>query len=238
MLEILLASNSKIDYTEFFVPSNRGKYVAGGFFSGACITDGARRFALIVGPKSNEVTASAMGLTIRSTVNDVYNGKKNTNAHRSANTVTNNYFNALTINEFSDWHIPSIQEYTAWYTQLKPSTDANDGAISNAANQSNIEPNVLNPSQTSITEFQLGNEGFSNLTYLSSDGALFTPTTGVRSYPASTTTTDKYVRLVRWVEVDINGTPIAGVDNDIEYEFIVTTNYAGEAEYMSGYIVV
>lgn len=195
-----------------------GEPLGGGYYAGANIVVGGTSYALVVAPKAMGgesespllwewvVDPDVPGAT---STND---GRSNTAAivaaGGSSSSVAAGFCNNLSINGYSDWHLPSKDELEICYRYLKPTTQAN--ITSSGANPNSVPTNSnytsSNPIQTSSTLFKAGGgEDFTSdscwtSTQVSAGNAWrqFFDNGGQYS---SVKSLSYYARAVRWVEI-------------------------------------
>jgi len=207
-----------------FDSSSAGQAYGGGYYAGANIVVNGTTYALVVAPKSqggeNSSLAWKASNTTTSGPDSTYDGKSNTAAMISAGASVHpaaNFCNNLTINGYTDWHLPSADELEICYRYLKPTTQSNYVNSSygpeTGGNGTNPQSDPVgaaytsnNPSQTSVAIFRSGGgEDFSTSYYWSSSQYSSANAWYQRFYNGNQNSTSKTpsfsVRAVRWVAV-------------------------------------
>lgn len=149
-----------------FVPITPGAPFGGGYYAGANIVADGVEYALVVAPKSlgGEAPSPLIWKTIETSTagtDSINNGLANTNAMIAAGASTHpaaNFCKNLTIGGYTDWYLPSKDEFEIIYRYLKPTTQSNN--ISLGANTSSRPPTSnytsSNPARTSVALFVQG----------------------------------------------------------------------------------
>lgn len=148
-------------------PPTIGQFYGGGYYAGSISAtgNGVATHYLIVAPKS---TGETSGLTwgpqgVTTGATSVINGPSNsaTLAGLGSSYQAATWCEALSINGYTDWYLPSKNELEVMYYFLKPGTTNNDTA--SGANPNAVSPEPLNtnyvytvPDQTSATAFRTG----------------------------------------------------------------------------------
>lgn len=245
----------------------------GGYYAGI-VEDNGVAWRLIVAPKSSETTAQISTITIPSggaipsigSINDlsgVYSltdGKEATRAMQEAAATgypAANDSEAYSISGYSDWYVPSRDELTVAYWNLKPSTTLNAvGSPSTVSTElghnvahgvaSGLPPrsaySTSNPARTGVSLFISGaSEAFNSATYWSSssaqDNLFWGISFGTGEYIKASAISVNRVRYFRREPVgpDIgefyNGGYVGGYINDggIIYRIIVAPKVGGES---------
>ena len=148
-------------------PPTVGQFYGGGYYAGSISAtgNGVATHYLIVAPKS---TGETSGLTwgpqgVTTGATSVINGPSNSAilAGLGSSYQAATWCEALSINGYTDWYLPSKNELEVMYYFLKPGTGNNDiasGANPNAVSPepSNTNYNYTVPGQTSATAFRTG----------------------------------------------------------------------------------
>ncbi len=141
-----------------------GQPLNGGFFAGL-IQTGEHIHAIIVAPKEAGTEKFPWGEHGKEIDAKNYSdGKSNTLIMAENGSQLAQWALALTINEFSDWYIPSRDELEIIYRNLKPTTNENccsfrDGDNPSALDFSQRYPYTpLSPLITKASAFQKGND--------------------------------------------------------------------------------
>lgn len=201
-----------------FDPSSAGTPFGGGYYAGANIIVGGTSYALVVAPKAmgGESTSTIpWGWTANPDVpgaTSTNDGKSNTTAivaaGGSSSSVAAGFCNNLTINGYSDWHLPSKDELEICYRYLKPTTQNNNTSSGSNPNSSPLGSvyTSSDPLQTSLVLFQSGgDEAFKDIPHWSSmqnsPGQAWLQSFGNGNQFTGTTGGGSSVRAVRWVEV-------------------------------------
>lgn len=132
----------------FFVfgPASAGLPYGGGYYAGANIVISGIKYALIVAPKTMGGESSTMlamqtgaGTPQRDqlTTND---GLANTDYMMGFSSPAASFAKGLTINGYTDWYVPSLDETEIMYRYLKPTTRSNELTFGTPQSQ----PNGLN----------------------------------------------------------------------------------------------
>ena len=161
-----------------FAPTTIGQAWGGGYYAGV-IKVGTTRYALIVAPKSTQ-TSLAQKTTADATANtqSVNDGWTNTNSMNNSSHPAAQYCRNMTAGGYTDWYLPSRDEFELCYRNLKPTTDNNyvgtpgsgNLGLANGTNP-NSDPagdayTTTNPAQTTATTFRTGGvEAFDTDTY-------------------------------------------------------------------------
>lgn len=194
-----------------------GDPFGGGYYAGANIVVDGFSYALVVAPRS---MGGESELPWEWTVDPDVPGATSTNDGRantaaivaaggSSSSVAAGFCNNLTINGYSDWHLPSKDELEICYRYLKPRTGNNhlDSGTNLNSDPAGNNYTSVDPSQTSIAIFQFGGgEDFNSSAYS------FTSTQSnagnawsayfVNGMQISLSKSSAYIsRAVRWVQV-------------------------------------
>lgn len=124
---------------------NIGDFIEGGYFAGVISAPGSNfSYGLIVSPKAQGQTQAAQAAGSGGTSR--WDGL--TNTAFGATSAANSFVRGLSINGFSDWYIPAIDELELLYRNLKPTTTANitGNLQSNSGDNLATNPNGANPS--------------------------------------------------------------------------------------------
>lgn len=123
-----------------------GAAYEGGYFAGV-MRNGSTRYALVISPKAQGQSQRAF--TGALSANSRWDGL--TNCVGSANTIAV-WTRSLTINGFSDWYAPAIDELELLYRNLKPTTTANvtGNQASNDGSALITNPNGTNPNSEPV----------------------------------------------------------------------------------------
>lgn len=152
-----------------------GEPLQGGFYAGQIRIDG-QLYTLIVAPKDGgenpevEWTTSYDSLPGAQHYND---GVRNTQAMSAAGSPAARWAQALNIEGYTDWYLPSQDELEVLYRNLKPTQTKNGCYARSGINLSAIEPTLPYapeiPVQTSAPRFQEGgDQAFADEYYWSS----------------------------------------------------------------------
>jgi hypothetical protein len=145
-------------------PANIGDAYGGGFFAGQINVSGTK-YNLVVAPKSSgENSSRTWGTNGGGTgITSVINGPTNSaslaalgSAYQAAT-----FCEGLTINGYSDWYLPALNELEVLYYFLKPTTDANNTSTSPFANGSNA--NAVYPPEPVSTVYTTSAPAQTNL---------------------------------------------------------------------------
>lgn len=146
--------------TEHTIPTV-GTAMLGGFFAGLVNINGQTK-GIIVAPKATgeykgkwaESEARIEGAACP------VDGQQNTLDMVAADTKLGNWVQALNINGFTDWHIPSRDQLEIIYRAFKPTADEN--WVYSGVNISSVPPRNLytndSPKQCELAEFKQGGE--------------------------------------------------------------------------------
>ncbi len=152
------------------VPTVPGTPFQGGFYAGRLRINGAIH-AVIVAPKADGETPQKVwgeyGTDTEAT--SFCDGRANTKAMLAAGYELALWASSLSINGFTDWHIPSRDELEVCYRNLKPSTETNTRYSGDNPSNCSYAYSLENPAQTSASAFQdEGPEAFEENWYWSS----------------------------------------------------------------------
>jgi len=198
-------------------PTAAGQPYGGGHYAGANIVVGGSEYYLVVAPKTMGGAANS-SLPWEWTTDPDVSGAVSTNDGRSNtaaivaaggsdSSVAAGFCNNLTINGYSDWHLPSIDELEICYRYLKPMASNNiagEGGNLNS-NPTGAAYTTNNPLQTSATIFQQGGaEAFDGSHHWSSTNDTANNASYLSFVNGSQLSSSKSfalsVHAVRWVE--------------------------------------
>jgi len=156
-------------------PSIAGTPLEGGFYAGRILVAGIL-YALIVAPKADgERKAGAWSKSYDSVPGALSwnDGAANTAAMAEAGSALAKWAKDLTINGYSDWYVPSLDELEICYRYLKPTTENNYLWSRSGINVSAVPPTYPYtaelPAQTENELFRAGDtEAFADEIYWSS----------------------------------------------------------------------
>ena len=206
------------------IPTRVGQKCEGGYFTGV-IRIGSTCYAIIVAPKSTQVTGLPFKTSVDATANtqSVNDGWTNTNSMNNSSHPVAQYCRNIASGGYTDWYLPSRNELALCYRYLKPTTDNNatgltrmlgNGTPTCGENPNSVPAGVANtttnPAQTTVTTFQSGSvAAFDTDTYYwtSTEYSSYTSRTLVHHFnlgrqPTSgKTITGNKVRAVRRVAI-------------------------------------
>jgi hypothetical protein len=146
------------------VPAEIGSPFEGGFYAGQMQIAGVL-YALVVAPKTEGEHQSISWLDSEQRVAgaDSYcDGMQNTIAMAEAGSPLAQWVRGLSIDGFTDWHIPSQDELEIMYRNLKPTTRKNYLYGRSGVNASAVPPTFAYaaeaPAQTAAAAFTAGGE--------------------------------------------------------------------------------
>lgn len=168
-----------------------GTAMLGGYLAGKR-TYGADQYAIIVAPKSTEVSRQYFSSgtdNSNTTATGWVDGLANSNAINDSSHPAAQYCRSLTTGGYNDWYLPARAELSFVFTKFKPSTTLNfeqspyrnttyftsgngvDGGGNGQENTFNVNPyTTTDPAQTTVTAFRSGGaQAFSTGTYIASN---------------------------------------------------------------------
>lgn len=149
-----------------FTPANAGQPYGGGYYAGKVVVSGTT-YALVVAPKT-QGGQSGGGVVLKTTATStagtgsINDGVGNTNAMIATSISAHPaaaFCDALVINGYNDWYLPSKDELEICYRYLKPTTETNftGSGVNNSAVPTTPDPYTpTNPLQSPVTAFKLG----------------------------------------------------------------------------------
>lgn len=142
--------------------ANIGDAYGGGYFAGQINISGTI-YNLVAAPKASGTASLAWGDIITYVGTSVVDGLTNTNtmAALGPTWAAATFCKGLTIGGYTDWYLPSRNEYEVLFYYLKPGTFTNNtsyGANANAVAPEPINTNhtATNPPQTSAAAYKTG----------------------------------------------------------------------------------
>jgi hypothetical protein len=194
-------------------PTVIGQIYGGGFYGGQISTtaNGVPTHYLVIAPKDQGESQFQWktSQTNSAGTGSVIDGPSNSSNMNNGLHPAAQFCEALSINGFGDWYMPSKNELEICYYNLKPSSQLN--VTNSGINAHSVPTRSTNytsgdPSQTSATIFQSGNaEAFELLNYWASTQSA-TATAWIQDFDNGTQasaakTESLYVRAVRRVPV-------------------------------------
>ena len=154
------------------IPTRVGQRFEGGVFTGV-IRVGERAYAVIVAPKSTQVSGLPFKTTNSATENtqSVNDGWANTRSMNNSSHPVAQYCRNIAVDGYTDWYLPSRDELALCYRYLKLTADDNfvyasdqyysgNLSLANGTNPNSIPAGAAytttNPAQTTVTTFQSG----------------------------------------------------------------------------------
>ncbi|WP_425641400.1 phage tail protein [Marinomonas gallaica] len=116
----------KFTTSDQFVPTVPGTPFGGGYYVGIMDPPDGPRYALIVAPKSVEVTLQYKNSdSFSAGTGSLWDGQLNTSNIDDAVHPVAQYVSSLSIGGYHDWYVPARDEFEVLYRKFKLSTDAN-----------------------------------------------------------------------------------------------------------------
>lgn len=134
---------------------NIGDPFQGGYYAGVMNPEGSSlMYAIVISPKAQGQTSALQW--VNSGGLSRWDGAGNTAIGDTSD--ANSFVRGLSINGFSDWYIPAIDELELLYRNLKPTTVTN--IVGAGANSNSLPRNsgytTSYPAQTPLTPFKVG----------------------------------------------------------------------------------